>query len=115
MTRDPIRATARQREALHDILRDVCDVPYERIENMTYQEASEIIGWNARNWRNFPPTRRQETFLRNWGRWREGLNLGEASDLIGEVKERLARMTPGKIELVKREVQMGGAGSVCGS
>ena len=59
---------------------------------------------------SFAPTRRQETFLRNWGRWKEGLNRGEASDLIGQIKERLARMTPGEIDLVKREVQMGGAG-----
>ena|SRR5947209_5605058 len=107
MTMKPPRATERQREALHDILPHES---YERIENMTYQEASEIIGWYSRNWRSYSPTRLQETFLRNWGRWEEGLNRGEASDLIGQIKERLARMTPGEIELVKREVQMGRAG-----
>ena len=72
--------------------------------------ASEIIGWHSRNWRSYSPTRRQETFLRNWGRWKEGLTRGEASDLIGQIKERLARMTPEEIEQERREVQMGRAG-----
>ena len=100
MTMKPARATARQREALHDILPDES---YERIENMTYQEASQHIGWYSRNWRGFPPTQRQQTFLRNWGRWKAGLNRGQASDLIAEIKERIARMTPEQVEAERRE------------
>jgi hypothetical protein len=100
MTMEPARATARQREALHDIL---AIESYERIESMSYQEASQHIGWYARNWRSFPPTQRQQTFLCNWGRWKAGLNRGQASDLIAEIKERIARMTPEQVEAERRE------------
>jgi hypothetical protein len=57
---------------------------------------AEAEGWiklhdPSAAWRQKPPTPSQKTFLLHRGLWRQGLTRGEASALIGEVKDRVRR------------------------
>jgi hypothetical protein len=45
-----------------------------------------VNGYFVRDRRQMSPTVRQETFLRDHGRWRDGMTRGEAFDLIGRLK-----------------------------
>jgi hypothetical protein len=60
------------------------------IDDLSFAEAKRLIRLHDPNapWRLMRPTPSQRTFLWHRGRWREGLTRGEASRLIGEIKER---------------------------
>ncbi len=77
--------TERQRDVLLKILPDT---PVEEIDRMSFHDASRVIAWNAAHWRGYPATQKQEVFLRNRGRWRDGIGRGEAFDLIAEIKRQ---------------------------
>lgn len=90
---DPL--TDRQFWILYKILPDE---PPEKIRNMTRGEASDHIRWYSAHWRGYSPTGRQETFLRNWGQWQDGLNRGQACDRIAAIKARTAGLTPDELD-----------------
>ena len=60
------------------------------IDDLSFEEAERLIRLNDPNapWRLRPPTPSQQKFLRVRNLWRDGLTRGEASKLIGEIKDR---------------------------
>jgi hypothetical protein len=50
-----------------------------------FYEASDVIGRFVRARRQMSPTARQEKFLKDHGKWRDGMSRGEAFDLIGRI------------------------------
>ena len=59
--------------------------------------ADRLIKENQEKWAQLPPTERQRQFLQYRGRWREGMNRAEATDLIGRIKDgrdELDRLLP---------------------
>jgi hypothetical protein len=50
-----------------------------------FYEAAHAIGQFVNARRELPPTSRQERFLKDRGRWRDGLSRGEAFDLIRHI------------------------------
>ena len=50
-----------------------------------FYEASHVIGQFVQARRQLSPTDRQETFLKEHGKWRQGMNRGEALDLIRRI------------------------------
>jgi hypothetical protein len=52
---------------------------------LDFYEASDVIGRFVRVRRQMSPTVRQEKFLKDRGKWRDGMTRGEAFDLIGRI------------------------------
>jgi hypothetical protein len=58
-------------------------VPY----GLTKPVADQLIQDNLDKWNALPATEKQICLLRRAGRWREGMNRGEAAGIIGRVKD----------------------------
>jgi hypothetical protein len=50
--------------------------------DLDFYEAMHVIGRFVSSRRRMPPTARQEKFLKEQGKWREGMSRGEAFDAI---------------------------------
>jgi len=52
---------------------------------LDFDEASNTIGQYVSACRRQLPSTRQEQFLKEHGKWRDGMTRGEAFDLIGQI------------------------------
>lgn len=52
---------------------------------LDFYEASHAIGQFVRDRRRMSPTASQESFLKQRGKWKDGMNRGEAFDLIRRI------------------------------
>jgi hypothetical protein len=52
---------------------------------LDFYEATHAIGRFVHSRREMSPTARQEEYLKQRGRWRDGMSRGEAFDLIGQL------------------------------
>jgi hypothetical protein len=52
---------------------------------LDFDDAAHTIGRFITERRQLSPTDKQERFLRQRGKWRDGLTRGEAHDLIGHI------------------------------